>query len=415
MKRSLNSFAGLALTTSLLVATTACDKIEDQIQPLDPASGARVGAFDISAHGFDPMVMKMKIHEFMDKQKLTGYAFSIYVDGKRVVAAEGSDGLARKAVDAPKFNHAPYVRQKIASCSKYITTLAMMRMMERAEMNIDNPIWPYLPYYMDPSGGVQLITFRQLLSHHSGLVGGLNDIDITLAKMEQSVKTDNSTLHKTRQYNNMNFALCRVLLPYLYWKKVVKLSPEAIKAKEANKTNLDNELATVFLDFVRKDVFKPAGLVAWEFLGTTDPSNANPPMYYNMNSIGAAGVNSAFNDILHLGSGGFILSSFELAQIVSAAHNYKIVTKDSMKEIRTGYKNRPLGFDSFSDAKYGNYYYKNGGNTWVSNGKTGGVATLLADFDCPTANVQVAVVTNQNESNVSATAWLQTAFDSSWK
>ncbi|GAB3490477.1 hypothetical protein GCM10027341_02250 [Spirosoma knui] len=415
MKRSVNFLTALVLTAGLLTLA-GCDKLENQVQPLDAASGARVGDIgDISAHGFDALKLKSKIESFMNSQNLTGYAFSIFVDGKRVVSAEGKSGLARKAVNAPEFAHAPWVRQKIASCSKYITTLAMVRMLERANVSLDSPIWPYLPTYMTPSAGVRQIKFRQLLSHHSGLVGGVNDINITLAKMQQSVEADNSALYDTRQYNNMNFALCRLLLPYVYWKEVLKLSPQTLKGKEANQTNLDTELATVFLNFVRVDVFKPAGLTGWEFLGATDPSNANPPMYYSTNSSASVGVNSAYNDILHLGSGGFIISAFELAQVVSAARQNKIVSSTNMTQIRTGYKNRPLGFDNFSTGKYGDYYFKNGGNTWVSNGNSGGVATLLADFNCTAANVQVAVVTNQNESNVSSFGWLQTAFESSWK
>ncbi len=404
-----------ALATAAL--TTGCK--EDELMP-EPAhtSGARQGLDGpgaIKILKFDPTVMKTEIDKFLNSRSLSGYAYAIFVDGQRVVAAGGQGGLLRKNIDAPATAHSPVARQEIASCSKYITTLAMVKMLDRAGLNLDTPIGAYLPTYMNATAPVRAIKFRQLLSHHSGLVGGINDINITLAKMQLAVQTSNGLQFDSYQYNNMNFALCRLLLPYVYWKEVMNMTPQTIAQFEANPASLDSQLANVFLSFVRTDVFKAAGLPTWGILGATDPGTNSPALYYDNDLVGAAGVTTSWlTTIVNLGSAGFDLNAIELAQITSAANDYKIVPESLMKAIRTGYKNRPLGFNDSKTGAYGEYYYKYGGISMNLNGRTGGLATMLVDFDCAQANVQVAIVSNDDDPGVSNINWIQAAFDKSW-
>jgi hypothetical protein len=39
---------------------------------------------------------------------------------------------------------------------------------------------------------------------------------------------------------------------------------------------------------------------------------------------------------------------------------------------------------------------------------------MLVDFDCPNANVQVAVMVNQSDNGVANINWIRAAFDKSW-
>ncbi|MCY7358571.1 MAG: beta-lactamase family protein [Rudanella sp.] len=422
MKTFLNFCTGLFLTTSLLLINTSCEKLNgvDPLPLAPPPTGTNPpvpnGPGDFKIIKFDPMMMKTKIDAFLNARNLSGYAYTIFVDGQRVANAEGRGGLARKSIDSPQREHHPMVRQEIASCSKYITTLAMVQMLDRADLSLDTDIGAYLPAYMNAIASVRTISFRQLLSHYSGLVGGVSDTNITLAEMQQSVRTNNTAGFDSYQYNNMNFALCRLLLSYVYWIEVLNMSPQTIAQMETNPTNLDTGMANIFLSFVRNDVFKPAGLSAWGALGATDPGTNSPTLYYSNNLGGVAGINpSSLTTIVNLGSAGFDLNAVELTQITSAANDYKIVSEPMMKAIRTGYKGRPLGFNDSQTGKYGEYYYKYGGITPNANGLTGGLNTMLVDFDCPTARVQVAVMANQADNGVSNINWIQAAFDQSWK
>jgi hypothetical protein len=421
MKTFLNFITGLALTASLLTMT-GCEKLAN-IDPMpvgntptNTSPPAPNGPGDVKILKFNPMVLKTEIDNFLNARNLSGYAYSIFMDGQRVVGAEGRGGLARKAIDGFQRDHSPVVRQEIASCSKYITALAMVRMLDRAGLSLDTDIGAYLPAYMNAIAPVRTISFRQLLSHHSGLVGGISDINITLAEMQQSVQTNNTAGFDSYQYNNMNFALCRVLLPYVYWKEVLNMNAQAITQMESNPSSLDTGMANLFLSFVRNDVFKPAGLSAWGLLGASDPNNNNPTLYYNNNAPGGAGANSsALTALVNLGGMGFDLNAIELAQITSAANDYKIVSEPLMKAIRTGYKGRPLGLNDSQTGLYGEYYYKYGGITLNTNGLAGdGLSTMLVDFDCPNANVQVAVMVNQSDNGVANINWIRAAFDKSW-
>ncbi len=407
---------GFTLATALL--TIGCKENELVPKPSSDASGARQGfPGPIKILKFDPMTMKKEIDKFLGSRNLSGYAYTIFMDGKRVLAAEGSDGFARKAVDAPGVSHSPTRRQEIASCSKYITTLAMINTLEQAELNLDTPIGNYLPIFMKAIPSVKAITFRQLLSHHSGLVGGISDINITLNEMQQSVQTSNMARYDTYQYNNMNFALCRFLLVYVQWRHILKWNSATISNMENTYTQkeFDDILAVMFRGFVRTYVFKPAGLVDWVQLGATDPATNWPTLYYINSQAGGVGVTSnSLSTVVNLGSAGFDLSAVELAQITSAAKDYKIVSKSWLNAMRLGYKNYPLGFNGMRTGAYGQYYYKYGGISLNVDNHTGGLATMLVDFDCPQANVQVVIVSNDDDPGVSNINWIQAAFDKSW-
>ena len=408
-------FLTLAVGISLLASS--CKRELEDIAPAPTHSAARSGSIgDIKILQFDPVLFKTRVDTYLNTQGLSGYAYAVFVNGQRVSEAGGWSGMARKNIDAPGVGHSPIMRQEIASCSKYITTLAMIQMLERANLSLDTPIWPFVPSYMDPAPNFKNISFRQLLSHHTGLIGGIGDTQISLAEMQQTIEGGiNFNLYNNYQYNNMNFALCRLLLPYVYWKQVQKLGMNQINSMEANLTNLDTQMANVFLSFVRQDVFKEAGLVNWQTLGAADPTppNNSPALYYNNNQLNFAGVTiGGSNDIRNLGSVGFDLNANELAQITAAAHANKIVSEVSMNAIRTGYKGFPLGFNNSAVGDHGTYFYKYGDITQNSNNRSGGLATMLVDFG--SNNVQVAVVANQNNTNVSNISWIRWAFDNSW-
>lgn len=396
-----------------LLVTLFASSCKNELEEVRPAlQSGRLG--DIKIMQFDPQLFKTRVDTYLNARNLSGYAYAVYVNGQLVAQAGGAAGNARKAVDAPGVLHSALVRQEIASCSKYITTLAMVRMLERANLSLDTPIWPYVPSYMNPALNFKNITFRQLLSHHSGLIGGIGDTQISLAEMQQTIEGGiNFNQYDNYQYNNMNFALCRLLLPYVYWKRVLNWGLVQINVAESNLANLDNQMAGTFLAFVREDVFKAAGLNNWQTLGAADPAANNAPtMYYSNSSPNIPGLGiGGSNDIRNLGSVGFDLSANELAKITWAARTNKIVSLASMNAIRAGYKGFPLGFNNSVVGEHGTYFYKYGDITQNLQNLSGGMATMIVDFS---NNVQVAVVSNQNDTNVSNIGWIRWAYDNAW-
>lgn len=57
------------------------------------------------------------------------------------------------------------------SASKLFTAVAILQLDERGRLELEDPLWKYLPYFevTDESGRDQTITIRQLLNHSSGL------------------------------------------------------------------------------------------------------------------------------------------------------------------------------------------------------------------------------------------------------
>jgi CubicO group peptidase (beta-lactamase class C family) len=98
----------------------------------------------------------------------------------------------------------------VASCSKLLTAMAMIRLLGDINMPVDTPIAQFLPRYWAQGPNMNAVTFRHLMTHTSGL-GIANKSDSDYAFMRSCVATGSSGLG-TYLYQNMNFGLCRILL-----------------------------------------------------------------------------------------------------------------------------------------------------------------------------------------------------------
>lgn len=75
--------------------------------------------------------------------------------------------------------------------------------------------------------------------------------------------------------------------------------------------------------------------------------------------------------MLIAGSRGLTLTSYEVAQILTAFENKKLLNEPWMNEM----KNKKCGFDSWKTGEHGNYYWKNGG--WTTNTGVGGETIIM--------------------------------------
>lgn len=98
-----------------------------------------------------------------------GYAFLMeYADGEYGAAQAGQErpGALRRLADPVPMTMAAAF--DLASVTKVMaTTFALMLPVDRGEMDLDAPVWRYLPDFR--GGGKDAITPRHLLSHTSGL------------------------------------------------------------------------------------------------------------------------------------------------------------------------------------------------------------------------------------------------------
>jgi CubicO group peptidase (beta-lactamase class C family) len=155
----------------------------------------------------------------------------------------------------------------IASVSKLITAMAMTKLLHSRNISLEAHILPWLPKYWQKGPGVERITFRQLLTHTSGLVllDEPGPSDFQFMKDQIAIGTVGKP-----GYRNMNYGLCRILIstidaPFLF----DMLGPGA--------TDAYWDLTTIryYARYVSENIFAPVGVTS-SFNHTGDNALAYP-------------------------------------------------------------------------------------------------------------------------------------------
>ena len=101
----------------------------------------------------------------LDSKDIPGLSIAV-VDDQDLAWTQGY-GLADPERETPVSAETVY---RVASVSKLFTALTVMQLVERGELDLDEPITTYLPDFQPESAFETPITLRQLHSHRSGLV-----------------------------------------------------------------------------------------------------------------------------------------------------------------------------------------------------------------------------------------------------
>ena len=164
-----------------------------------PAPSAAGGTPAFDANLFGPIVHSMI------KDKVMGYSYQIYNGNSAIYTgiwnwskspAEGNKGWT---VDT---------RMHIASTSKLMTAIGMVKLLDKKGISLDASINAYLPTYWTRGVGSSSITFRQLLQHRSGLSGENSRCDY--AFMKAQIAKGPNVMAGT--YANVNFSIMRVII-----------------------------------------------------------------------------------------------------------------------------------------------------------------------------------------------------------
>ena len=99
----------------------------------------------------------------------------------------------------------------VASLSKIVTAIAMTKLLNDKGMSYDTPIIDFLPGYWSKGPSVNMITFKQLMTHKSGLAFGNNSSRSDYEFMKEQIAAGTTHLGQY-SYQNMNFGLCRILI-----------------------------------------------------------------------------------------------------------------------------------------------------------------------------------------------------------
>lgn len=257
---------------------------------------------------FDIALFERNIRDTMDGQTV-GYAYSIGSAG--VLASQGAWGAARTAADAPQLPQSAVRPMTVASVSKSITAVLALRVLAEYGISVDNPIGPWLPSTWERGTGVDEITFRDLMTHTSGLrqsyetaTGKSGKVTGAYDNIRIAVGEDlGSTSYA---YANMNFSIFRILVPQirgydsaLY--ENVSFLPEGYH----------EALTAVLFDIEVREMLNSVGID-----GGCEPSGADPTVLYRFPYLGDPGWQTG-SYLLGCGGYGLYLSANGLTSFLS--------------------------------------------------------------------------------------------------
>jgi CubicO group peptidase (beta-lactamase class C family) len=351
----------------------------------------RVVAFDTDANGGWSVSATVTKHEKVCDTKQCASVADVYqniaarLEGKVVgyaccVGAESlgaySKGFARTNANSPAKMFLPSTKIPMASVSKVITALAAIRVLAKKNISLDSGIGGHLPsdWHLDPH--VASITFRQFLSHRSGIkdYGNVNQdyaslktfftqkVDPTKNTPCQGAAVVNpanpfNTKDKSPCYSNYNFSIFRILLPW-------------INGFVDDPAHRGEKLAAAYVKLVQENVFDPVGAP-----GVECKPPASGPQHtayaFSYKFPGSAGGFDWGDNTLGAGAAGWYVAIDDIAKVLYSLNKNdgRILSKAQMADMEA----TPMGWDTKSDGTH-RWVEKNGG--WGANGTT--ISTSIA-------------------------------------
>src|SRR6516165_7905487 len=140
-----------------------------------------------------------------------GYVMQLRQHGQPITSAQVN--LAKRPSDGSE-SWSQTVRMHVASVSKLITAIAMTRTLAAHNLPASTKIIDYLPAYWAKGPNIDKITFAQLMTHMSGFRVAGSDTFYPIMKAQIAAGVTDANLG-VYSYQNMNFSLCRILLPVM--------------------------------------------------------------------------------------------------------------------------------------------------------------------------------------------------------
>ena len=256
-----------------------------------------------------------------------GYGFAIYENATMV--ASGSGGFKSRPVD--REGQQPYTidtKMHIASMSKTIAAMAFAQVAAQKGIRTTDRIAPYLPPSWGKGEGIDKITFRELLTHRSGIIGlgnncqnGAYSENIYDGLRQLIAKGVTAANRGQYCYQNANVGLFRVLIPALTGYTFT-----------GNQLTDDQQTQQRYLTYVQENIFDKAGLT-----GVQPTYPAGSPTYtYDYPYSGVAGWNpGSFFSVL--GAYGWYLSPREAGKLYAT-----VLSSDDQTILPTAYKDTLL-------------------------------------------------------------------------
>jgi CubicO group peptidase (beta-lactamase class C family) len=329
------------------------------------------GAFGLAA---DTVVFSMDRFEqnlrAVFDTNTVGWAYALSQGGN--LARSGSAGLARTGTDLPQTNQSPTKKMHVASVSKTMTAIVLLRRLAETGLSVDSAIGPWLPAGWATGAGVDSITFRQLMTHTSGFgqnaLGG-NDFDGLKTMVAQDVPAKGAF-----DYFNANFGLLRVITA-----RLLGIDPTGWPLDPGALTT------AAFLSYAQQ-VYDPAGVPF-----SCEPQGTNPTRQYEFPDSGNPGYAEPSRS-LSCGGFGVQLSATNLARTLSyLRYTQDLMPASQYQAMKTGFLGfmNPAEYD-YAQGVFGTYHGH--GGDWDHTG-SGGLDACVMVFPI---HVEAAVTINSS-------------------
>jgi|GEM_PF-4503712 len=262
-----------------------------------------------------------------------GYAWVVAKNGQ--VVSEGKAGTVRSPYQQPNGNVAWTLDSRInlASVSKPITTVGVIKLLNDRKISLDAPFYPYVKSKVPKVGaGVDKVTFRNLLTMKSGLKPDgtlyLSEPfwDFLSQYLQQGLV---GTPGQTYAYSNTNFSILQGAIEEIFGQS--------------------------YETYMKDEVLKKMGIDTAVF--SPDPNSRDvATLSYAGSSDQRSGT--YWSEMQMIGPGGWIAPASVLIKFLTGVRSNKVLSPELTKQMLTG----ELGWYTY-DGNYGQYYHHNGGLT----------------------------------------------------
>jgi CubicO group peptidase (beta-lactamase class C family) len=363
----------LRLPQAINVRTTDDDvslKVEDSVETrkiiakkFTPPAAKATPAFD--ANYFGPIVHEL-IHD-----KVMGYMYQVYKGSSPIFT--GIWNWAKNPNDGAKGWTAD-TRMHVASVSKLMTAMGMVKLLDKKNISLDTSINAYLPTYWKRGNGVAGITFRKLLNHSSGFSGENSRCDYDFMK-EQVAKGPNVP---AGTYANVNFSIMRVMITIIDG----RMQANSTYGLPAGFPDLLDSLwdmvcTKYFQEYMNREVFSDVGLPT---IGFT-PQVGGPTAKAYSSPTDPQGRDGDWSTVS--GGAGFYMSVTQVLKTLDGFRNGDILPVDRAQYML----DNNLGHNGSVSTPAGKVYIRLGG--WSING-----GEEQAAIYCLPNNVNIALLIN---------------------
>jgi CubicO group peptidase (beta-lactamase class C family) len=309
-------------------------KIQPVIQDFKPTQTPKV---DIGAFG-------TVVHTIL-KDSVTGYILQVRQNGNLVYNLIWN--WAQTPADLGQ-GWTEDTRMHVASVSKFLTAVGLVKVLDSKNISYDAAIVDYLPTYWSKGNNISKITFRHLLTHTSGFATGSSASDYVFMKSKVAGGVSNVGSY---DYENMNFGLCRILIPIINGN--VSKGTQFFPIPAVNDQAWDAVTLYHYRNYMQTNVFTPAGVNNVGFEPIPGGKNA---LAYTFPHNNQKGWNSG-NLASVAGGAGWRLSTKELLNVMNHARRKNTIISASKAQYML---DNSFGIDQRLNTAAGRVYNKNG-------------------------------------------------------